>query len=123
MNVKEFFEAKEQAEANVKEVVTAADFCMTAQGCGMEKSRIYDGDTVLFKRVEAGELKSGDVVAVLLNGAEEVICRKVFYSGNEESPRVCFTADDPKIAPIAFEGEEIETFCIIGKAVAVYSDL
>lgn len=50
------------------ELADQADFVLRVTGDSMVGAGIYDGDYVLMKKVDGSEIKSGDIVAALVNG-------------------------------------------------------
>lgn len=99
-------------EANVS---INADFCLTAKGDSMINARIFDGDVVFIK--EQPTVENGEIAAVLVNNS--VTLKRVYLYPN----RVELRPENPTYPVLNYEGEQLDTIRIIGKAVAFQSNI
>lgn len=102
------YETFVEANASIK-----ADFCLTAKGDSMINARIFDGDVVFIK--EQPTVKNGEIAAVVIEN--EVTLKRVYLYNN----RVELRPENPTYPVLNFEGDQLETVRIIGKAVAFQS--
>lgn len=100
------------AGVNVK-----ADFCLKAKGDSMINARIYDGDIVFIEKCDVVE--NGTVAAVII-GDDALLKRVFFYP---EQGKLLLVAENTKYPPLVYEGEELNTVKILGKAIAFQSDV
>lgn len=91
------------------------DFCLIAQGDSMTGARIHNGDVVFI--CQQPEVENGEIAAVSIN--EEVTLKRVYIKENQ----IILAAENPKYAPMVYNINEIESFRILGKAVAFQSKI
>lgn len=108
----EQFEAYIEAGANIK-----ADFCLRAKGDCMIGARIYDGDIVFIRKQEM--VDDGEIAAVLID--DEATLKRVYY--DQESNVIQLFAENPQYKTMRFAGEELDHIRILGKAVALQTDI
>lgn len=108
----EQFEAYIEAGANIK-----ADFCLRAKGDSMIGARIYDGDIVFIRKQEM--VDDGEIAAVLID--DEATLKRVYY--DQESGVIQLFAENPNYKTMRFSGEELDHIRILGKAVALQTDI
>lgn len=108
----EQFEAYIEAGANIK-----ADFCLRAKGDSMIGARIYDGDIVFIRKQEM--VDNGEIAAVLID--DEATLKRVYY--DQESNVIQLFAENPQYKTMRFAGEELDHIRILGKAVALQTDI
>lgn len=108
----EQFEAYIEAGANIK-----ADFCLRAKGDSMIGARIYDGDIVFIRKQEM--VDDGEIAAVLID--DEATLKRVYY--DQESNVIQLFAENPQYKTVRFAGEELDHIRILGKAVALQTDI
>ncbi len=94
-----------------------ADFCLHAKGDSMIGARIHDGDIVFVRRQESVE--NGEIAVVIIG--DEATLKRVYY--DREGEKLILTPENPRYAPLSFEGEELSCVKILGKAVALQSRL
>lgn len=100
-----------EAGANIK-----ADFCLRAKGDSMIGARIYDGDIVFIRKQEM--VDDGEIAAVLI---DEATLKRVYY--DQESNVIQLFAENPQYKTMRFAGEELDHIRILGKAVALQTDI
>jgi len=93
-----------------------ASFALTCKGWSMIGDRIQDGDTVFIR--ECPEVENGEIAAVLIG--EEATLKHFYY---EPGVRVTLKASNPAYSDLVYEGEELNTIRVLGKAVAFLSDI
>lgn len=93
-----------------------AAFALTCKGWSMIGDRIQDGDTVFIRRAE--EVENGEIAAVLVG--EEATLKHVYYEPGE---RLTLKASNPAYPDLVYEGEDLNSVRILGKAVAFLSDI
>ena len=108
----EQFEAYIEAGANIK-----ADFCLRAKGDSMIGARIYDGDIVFIRKQEM--VDDGEIAAVLID--DEATLKRVYY--DQESNVIQLFAENPQYKTMRFAEEELDHIRILGKAVALQTDI
>lgn len=108
----EQFEAYVEAGANIK-----ADFCLRAKGDSMVGARIYDGDIVFIHKQEM--VDDGEIAAVLID--DEATLKRVYY--DQENNVIQLFAENPQYKTMRFVGEELNHIRILGKAVALQTDI
>lgn len=108
----EQFEVYIEAGANIK-----ADFCLRAKGDSMIGARIYDGDIVFIRKQEM--VDDGEIAAVLID--DEATLKRVYY--DQESNVIQLFAENPQYKTMRFAGEELDHIRILGKAVALQTDI
>lgn len=108
----EQFEAYIEAGSNIK-----ADFCLRAKGDSMIGARIYDGDIVFIRKQEM--VDDGEIAAVLID--DEATLKRVYY--DQESNVIQLFAENPQYKTMRFAGEELDHIRILGKAVALQTDI
>jgi len=94
-----------------------ADFCLKAKGDSMINARIYDGDIVFIQKCDMVE--NGTIAAVVI-GDDALLKRVFFYP---EQGKLLLVAENTKYPPLVYEGEELNTVKILGKAIAFQSDI
>lgn len=94
-----------------------ADFCLTAKGDSMINARIYDGDIVFIKEMPI--VDNGEIAAVIIG--DEATLKRVYYY--REQNKLVLSPENPKYPPFIYEGEELNTIRILGKAVYFMSAL
>jgi len=94
-----------------------ADFCLKAKGDSMINARIYDGDIVFIQKCDMVE--NGTIAAVVI-GDDALLKRVFFYP---EQGKLLLVAENTKYPPLVYEGEELNTVKILGKAIAFQSDV
>lgn len=108
----EQFEAYVEAGANIK-----ADFCLRAKGDSMIGARIYDGDIVFIHKQEM--VDDGEIAAVLID--DEATLKRVYY--DQENNVIQLFAENPQYKTMRFVGKELNHIRILGKAVALQTDI
>ena len=108
----EQFEAYVEAGANIK-----ADFCLRAKGDSMIGARIYDGDIVFIHKQEM--VDDGEIAADLID--DEATLKRVYY--DQENNVIQLFAENPQYKTMRFVGEELNHIRILGKAVALQTDI
>lgn len=108
----EQFEAYVEAGANIK-----ADFCLRAKRDSMIGARIYDGDIVFIHKQEM--VDDGEIAAVLID--DEATLKRVYY--DQENNVIQLFAENPQYKTMRFVGEELNHIRILGKAVALQTDI
>lgn len=108
----EQFEAYVEAGANIK-----ADFCLRAKGDSMIGARIYDGDIVFIHKQEM--VDDGEIAAVLID--DEATLKRVYY--DQENNVIQLFAENPQYKTMRFVGGELNHIRILGKAVALQTDI
>lgn len=91
------------------------DFCLIAQGDSMIGARIHDGDVVFIR--QQPEVENGEIAAVSIN--DEVTLKRIYIYDNQ----IVLNAENPKYAPMIYSLDQIESFRILGKAVAFQSKI
>lgn len=90
-----------------------ADFCLTAKGDSMINARIFDGDVVFIREQPA--VNNGEIAAVAIEN--EVTLKRVYLYDN----RLELRPENPTYPVLNYEGEQLDSIRIIGKAVAFQS--
>lgn len=90
-----------------------ADFCLTAKGDSMINARIFDGDVVFIR--EQPTVNNGEIAAVAIEN--EVTLKRVYLYDN----RLELRPENPTYPVLNYEGEQLDSIRIIGKAVAFQS--
>lgn len=108
------------AEENISEWVQfpneiAADFCLRCQGDSMVDARINDGDIVFIR--QQPKVDNGQIAAVLIG--EEAALKRVYCSGDT----LTLVSANAKYSPMVYTGEQLSQARIIGRAVAVLSNV
>lgn len=104
------------AEENITDYVDVpghikADYALTCKGDSMVNAGIRDGDIVYIRQQD--EVENGQIAAVMVDG-DEATLKRFYFDGSQ----VQLVAENPKIMPRAFSGEEINRVHVIGLAVA-----
>ena len=94
-----------------------ADFCLRAKGDSMIGARIMDGDIVFIR--EQTIVENGEIAAVIID--DEATLKRVYYY--KDSGKLILQAENPKYSPLIYEGEELNSIRILGKAIAFESNL
>lgn len=92
-----------------------ADFCLQAKGDSMIGARIAEGDLVFIKKQDA--VNNGEIAAVVIE--DTATLKRVYYDPKEK--KFALHAENPRYAPLIYEGAELERIKILGKAVAFQS--
>lgn len=90
-----------------------ADFALRCKGDSMINARIFDGDLVFIKAQE--DVENGEIAAVIIE--DEATLKRVY----KYKERVELRPENPLYPVLNYEGEELLTLRIIGKAVAFTS--
>lgn len=90
-----------------------ADFCVTAKGDSMIMARIFDGDVVFIK--EQPTVNNGEIAAVVIEN--DVTLKRVYLYEN----RIELRPENPTYPVLNYEGEQLNSIRILGKAVAFQS--
>lgn len=106
------------AEENIESFIRMseninADFALRCRGSSMINARIFDGDIVFIR--QQPDVENGEIAAVLIEG--EATLKRIYKYKN----RLELRAENPTFAPLNYEGEELNTVRILGKAVAFIS--
>ena len=109
------FAAEEQGV--YAESAIAADFCLRAKGDSMIGARIAEGDLVFIKKQSAVE--NGAIAAVVIE--DSATLKRDYF--DPQANRLTLQAENPRYAPLVYEGAELEQIQILGKAVAFQSIL
>ena len=88
-----------------------ADFCLRAKGDSMINARIYEGDIVFIKEMPIVE--NGDIAAVIIE--DEATLKRVYYYPDDNMLQL--VAENPKYKPLVYQGPELDTIRILGRAV------
>lgn len=102
------YEAFVEASDSIK-----ADFCVTAKGDSMIMARILDGDIVFIK--EQPTVNNGEIAAVVIEN--DVTLKRVYLYEN----RIELRPENPTYPVLNYEGEQLNSIRILGKAVAFQS--
>lgn len=92
-----------------------ADFALRCKGDSMINARIFDGDLVFIRK--QSDVENGTIAAVLID--DEATLKRVYKYKN----RIELRPENPTFPVLDYEGEELESIRIIGKAVAFTSSL
>lgn len=92
-----------------------ADFALRCKGDSMINARIFDGDIVYIR--QQPDVENGEIAAVLID--DEATLKRVFKHKDSLELR----AENPTFPPLYYEGSELETIRILGKAVAFLSEV
>lgn len=92
-----------------------ADFALVFKGDGMINARIFDGDIVYIRQQDTVE--NGEIAVVLIDG--EPTLRRVMF--HEDS--ISLETGNPLYDNLVYWGEEMNSICILGKAVAFTSEI
>lgn len=103
------------AEENVEDyaeldVRVRADFALRCHGDSMVNAHIFDGDLVFIRKQP--DVENGEIAAVVIDG--EATLKRVYKYPN----RIELRPENPLFPVMQFEGAELETIRIIGKAVS-----
>lgn len=96
-----------------------ADFCLRAKGDSMVNARIHDGDVVFIAKQDM--VNNGEIAAVVVNNENEATLKRFFYYA--EKNMVILKAENPAYPDMIFSNEELDSFHILGKAIAFQSDV
>ena len=94
-----------------------ADFCLKAKGDSMINARIYDGDIIFIQKCDMVE---NGVIAAVVIGDDALLKRVFFYP---DQGKLLLVAENTKYPPLVYEGEQLNTVKILGKAIAFQSDV
>ena len=92
-----------------------ADFALRCKCDSMINARIFDGDIVYIR--QQPDVENGEIAAVLID--DEATLKRVFKHKDSLELR----AENPTFPPLYYEGSELETIRILGKAVAFLSEV
>lgn len=92
-----------------------ADYAVKARGDSMINARIYDGDIVFIR--EQPDVENGEIAAVVIE--DDITLKRVYKENNALELR----AENPRIRPLIYRGEELNHIRILGKAIAFQSDI
>lgn len=92
-----------------------ADFALRCKGDSMINARIFDGDIVYIR--QQPDVENGEIAAVLID--DEATLKRVFKHKDSLELR----AENPTFPSLYYEGSELETIRILGKAVAFLSEV
>lgn len=90
-----------------------ADFALRCVGDSMINARIFDGDLVFIRRQP--DVDNGEIAAVVIEG--EATLKRVYKYPN----RVELRPENPLFPVLQYEGVDLESIKIIGKAVSFLS--
>lgn len=94
-----------------------ADYCLRAKGDSMINARINDGDIIFVRQQPTVE--NGEIAVVAVD--DEATLKRVYYY--PETQKLVLQAENPAYAPLLFVGDELEKVHILGKAVALQTDI
>lgn len=94
-----------------------ADFALRAKGDSMVGARIKDGDVVFIRKAES--VDNGTIAVVVIE--DEATLKRVYYY--PEKDLLILKAENPDYEDMVFADAELEQIRILGKAVAVQSDV
>ncbi len=100
------------AGTNVK-----ADFALRCKGDSMIGARILDGDIVFIRKQPMVE--DGEIAAVIID--DEATLKRVTYL--REQNILILKAENPRYKDLVYQGEQLNSIRILGKAVAFQSDV
>ena len=106
----EEFEGYIEASSDIK-----ADFCIRADGDSMIGARILDGDVIFIRKQEM--VDNGEIAAVIID--DNATLKRVYY--DQENNVLTLIAENPRVPPQIFQGEQLNQIHILGKAVAFQS--
>lgn len=104
------------AEENIEDYVDLpghirADYALTCKGDSMINAGIRDGDIVYIRQQETVE--NGQIAAVMVD-REEATLKRFYFDGEV----IQLVAENPKIMPMVFAGENANRVRVIGMATA-----
>lgn len=94
-----------------------SDFCLRAKGDSMNGAGIHEGDIVFIRKQE--QVENGEIGAVLID--DEATLKRVYF--DKKNAELKLFPENPEYRPMYYREEELSQIRIIGKAVAIYSDL
>ncbi len=94
-----------------------ADFALRCKGDSMINARIHDGDIVFIRQQPTVE--NGEIAAVIID--DETTLKRVMYY--PEKSLLILKPENPKYDDMVYQGEELNTIRILGKAIAFQSDI
>lgn len=92
-----------------------ADFALRCRGDSMINARIFDGDIVYIR--QQADVADGEIAAVLIDS--EATLKRVYHYAS----RLELRPENPTFPVLQFEGEELDSVRILGKAVAFTSNV
>lgn len=106
------------ATENIEKYVEAddsiqVDFALRCRGNSMVNARIFDGDIVFIR--QQSDVENGEIAAVLIG--DEATLKRVYHYNN----RIELRPENPVFPVLNFEGDELKTIKIIGKAIVFQS--
>ena len=103
--------AEENVEGYAKlDIRVKADFALRCHGDSMINAHIFDGDLVFIRKQP--DVENGEIAAVVIDG--EATLKRVYKYPN----RIELRPENPLSPVLQYEGAELETVRIIGKAVS-----
>lgn len=104
------------AEQNIEDYIDLpghihADYALTCQGDSMVNAGIRDGDVVYIR--EQPEVETGQIAAVIVD-EEEATLKRFYFDGTN----IQLVAENPRIPPMVFPGQEVARVRVLGRAVA-----
>lgn len=104
------------AEQNIEDYIDLpghihADYALTCQGDSMINAGIRDGDMVYIR--EQPEVETGQIAAVIVD-EDEATLKRFYFDGSN----IQLVAENPRIPPMVFPGQEISRVRVLGRAVA-----
>ena len=94
-----------------------ADFCLKCQGDSMINARIYDGDIVFVRKQDI--VNNGEIAVVIID--DEATLKRFYYY--KEQNLVILKPENPKYEYIVLSGDRLNEVKVLGKAIAVQSDI
>lgn len=92
-----------------------ADYAVQARGDSMINARIFDGDIVFIR--EQPDVENGEIAAIIIE--DEITLKRVYKDRDTLELR----AENPRIKPLLYRGEQLNHIHILGKAIAFQSDI
>jgi len=108
----ENFESYVEAGADIK-----ADFCLRCKGDSMINARIQDGDIVFIRKQSM--VDNGEIAVVIID--DEATLKRVFYYPDKS--KMVLQSENPSYEPFVYVGEEMNQIRILGKAIALQTDV
>lgn len=104
------------AEQNIEDYIDLpghihADYALRCKGDSMINAGIRDGDVVYIR--EQPEVETGQIAAVIVD-EDEATLKRFYYDG----ANIQLVAENPRIPPMVFPGQEVARVRVLGRAVA-----
>ncbi len=93
------------------------DFALKCKGDSMINARIHDGDIVFIRKQPT--VDNGDIAAVVID--DETTLKRVMYY--PDKGLLILKPENPKYDDMVYQGDELNTIRILGKAVSFQSDV